>query len=162
MVEVRMGKSLGQWLFLAVVLSSAACGELTQATIGVAPWTDQVPTTAWSPVPGAAAYQVVLSLDRAGMAPVGTTGLLMEPQLDPAKIAWHEGHPIQDRTYFWVARAFDRTDPRGIMLSVTEPREIRFTAQPSGVAITYQELTPTPTATAASTATASAEPAATP
>lgn len=149
-----MGKSLGQWLFLAVVSSCAACGELTQGTIGIAPWPDQVPSTAWSPVPGAVAYQVVLSLDRAGMAPVGTTGLLTDTQLDPAKVAWHEGHPIQDRSYFWVVKAFDRADPRGVLLSVTEPREIRFAAQPSGLTVTYQEPTPSPATSVTPSATA--------
>jgi hypothetical protein len=142
-----MARTFGQWLFLAVVLTSVACGELTQGTIGYAPGGD-VPATSWSPVPGAFAYQVVVSLDRAGMQPVGTTALLSGYQLDPAKIAWHEGHPIVDRTYFWVVRAFDRPDPRGVLLSTTEPREIRFTGQPGGLSITYQEPSPSPTATA--------------
>jgi len=48
-----MGRTLGQWIFLAVVLGCAACGELTQATVGYAPSPAPDPATAWSPVPGA-------------------------------------------------------------------------------------------------------------
>jgi len=92
---------------------------------------------------------VVVSLDRAGMAPVGVTAMLSDHQLDPAKIAWHEGHPVADRPYFWVVRAFDRPDPQGLMLSVSEPREISFHPQGGGLSVTYQEPTPTPTTTTA-------------
>ncbi|MDB5099118.1 MAG: hypothetical protein JWM80_3539 [Cyanobacteria bacterium RYN_339] len=139
-----MQRTFGQWLFLAVVMASAACGELTQGVVGYSPGGDAAPATAWTPVPGALAYQVIVSLDRSGMEPVGTTAFGTVTQLDTTKIAWHEGHPIRDRPYFWVVRAFDRPDPQGVLLSVTEPREIQFTGQPGGVTFTYSEPSPSP------------------
>ena len=139
-----MGWKLGQWLFLLALSASAACGELTQATVGYVPPSDGFPNTAWATVPGAFAYRVVVSLDRSGTAPVGSTALVSEHQLDPSKIAWHEGHPILDRPYFWVVLAYDRPDPRGVLLGVTEPREIHFSAIPAGLQVNYQEPTPSP------------------
>ncbi|MNT20311.1 hypothetical protein D3C72_1556170 [compost metagenome] len=80
----------------------------------------------WNTVPGASAYQVVLSMDRVGTTPAGTTGFTADTHVSYGAIAWREGHPVKDRAYFWVLRAYDRPDPQGLLLTQSDPREIIF------------------------------------
>ena len=135
-------QTIPRWLFAtAILLGAGSCGVLTQGTIGyVSPAASDAPAFAWEPVPGAVAYQVIVSLDRAGTSPVGTSPLVTTTQLAPQQIAWHAGHPLTDRAYFWVMRAFDRNDPRGVLLDTTEPLEVHFPAPSDGLSVTYGDL----------------------
>jgi hypothetical protein len=130
---------ISHWLLAsAVILGAGSCGVLTQGTLGfVGPSPDTFTGFTWSPVPGAVAYQVIISLDRAGTAPVGISPLTADPFLQPQQIAWHAGHPMTDRDYFWVMLAFDRNDPNGVLLSITDPRAVRFPPAPNGIGLTY-------------------------
>lgn len=118
-------------LWLTGVLALAGCDQLNMpmpdTTIGInrpAPGLGQA--FAWNGVPGASAYQVVLSLDRAGTSPVGASGFTSDTHLAYGAVAWREGHPVVDRGYFWVLRAYDRPDPQGLLLTQSEPREVSF------------------------------------
>lgn len=81
----------------------------------------------WTAVPGASAYMVVLSTDRAGTVPAGTTGFTSDTHVSYGAIAWREGNPKLNQTYFWVLKAYDRPDPQGLLLTQSDPREVTFT-----------------------------------
>jgi hypothetical protein len=120
-------------LWPAAFVIAAGCAQLNvpvpDSSVGVnrpAPGLGQA--FAWNVVPGASAYQVVLSLDRAGTTPVGTTGFTADTQVAYGAVAWREGHPLVDRPYFWVLRAYDRPDPQGLLLTQSDPREVTFSS----------------------------------
>ena len=75
--------------------------------------------------PGAASYQVVVSADRTGTSWVAASAFTSETSLPLTALAWREGHPLAERAYFWVLRAYDRPDPQGVLLATSEPREFR-------------------------------------
>ena len=150
-------KKVANWLIGSVlILGIGACGVLTQATVGyLKPGTENTTPFAWEPVTGAASYQVIVSLDRAGRSPVGTSALVSTNQLTEQQIAWRSGYPRTDRAYFWVVRAFDRNDPRGVLLTISLPTEVRFSPPQGGIGLTYNDAqspetsVPTPARSAA-------------
>jgi hypothetical protein len=125
-------RRLAAWC-LAALASTTGCAQLNvpvpDTSVGInrpAPGLGQA--FAWTMVPGASAYQVVLSLDRAGTNPVGNTGFTSDTHVAYGAVAWREGHPVVDRTYFWVLRAYDRPDPQGLLLTQSDPREVTFSS----------------------------------
>ena len=118
---------LGLWLVGSLLVAGCGTVPVPDTTVGInrpAPGLGQA--FAWTAVPGASAYQVTLSMDRAGTTPAASSGFTSDTHLAFGALAWREGHPIAGRTYFWVLRAYDRPDPQGLLLTQSDPREIAF------------------------------------
>lgn len=137
--------------FCAMALLAAACegGGPTSYVLGYgSPETRALATSelSWDAVPGATGYRVVVSLDRAGWSPVAVTALAAETRVSSDKLAWREGHPLADRSYFWAMRAYDA---QGLLLTGSEGREIRFGPPQGGLelGITFPTPSPSPTQT---------------
>lgn len=142
--------------------ATASCGVLTQYTLGITGPADRtLPDISWTPVTGAVAYQVVVTLDRDLAWPIGTSSLVTTTSLNLAQVAWQTGYPTTDRPYFWVVRAYDRNDPQGVLLSTSTPVQFTLTSPTTGLQIGLGGPTPTPAATGVPAASSGASPAAT-
>lgn len=113
----------------AVLLALAGCDPtlpVPQVSIGLNTWPPGLERRfSWTGLPGASAYLVAVSSDRQRADLVATSGFTADTSLPLSRLAWREGHPLPDRSYFWTLRAYDRPDPQGLQLVQSEPREFR-------------------------------------
>ena len=115
----------------ALALATTGCTMPDFTTIGLnRPAPGLGKAFGWKAVPGASAYQVVITMDRAGTQPAGISGFTSDTHVAYQAVVWREGNPIKDRPYFWVIKAYDRPDPQGLLLTQSEPIEVVF-SEPS-------------------------------
>lgn len=114
---------------MATFLALAGCdatNPVPTVSIGLNTWPAGFERRfSWTGLPGASAYTVAVHSDRQRAELVATTGFTADTSMPVSGLAWKEGHPIADRSYFWSLRAFDRPDPQGLQLVQSEPREFK-------------------------------------
>lgn len=120
---------LDRLMLIALASGSLGCqgADVPQVNVGLnQPPPGVAQAFSWERIPGASAYQVVVSLDMAGVNPVGTSGFTADTHMTLQSVAWRPGHPVADRPYFWTMRAFDRPDPQGVLLTIRGPHQVQF------------------------------------
>lgn len=128
---MRMGRASLMGLALVALAGCDVPGLLmaepptgtAAATAVVDPFAAPARVFDWDARPGAQAYQVVASLDRAGTAIAAVSAFTSAVTMPLTALSWREGHPSAGRSYFWVVRAYDRADPQGLLLATSDPRE---------------------------------------